>query len=97
MKDKKHSRRNFYSVAWVMPHGLDFGAQGVPKGSKLFFFKQGHVAYQIDGDDQHNRMQIKFSIYGQTGDLWAGLKGQIPLNFGYRVNSMILCHTLCEF
>ena len=33
------------------------GAQGV----NLFFFKHGHVAYQIDGDDEQNRMQVKFS------------------------------------
>ena len=33
------------------------GAQGVKKN---FFFKHGHVAYQIDGDDKQNRMQVKF-------------------------------------
>ena len=32
------------------------GAQGVN-----FFFKHGHVAYQIDGDDKQNRMQVTFS------------------------------------
>ena len=26
-----------------------------------FFFKHGHVAYQIDGDDEQNKMQVKFS------------------------------------
>ena len=26
-----------------------------------FFFQHGHVAYQIDGDDEQNRMHIKFS------------------------------------
>ena len=36
----------------------DGGDQG---GKKTFFFKHGHVAYQIDGDDEQNRMQIKFS------------------------------------
>ena len=30
----------------------------VPRGS--FFSKHGHVAYQIDGDDKQNRMQLKF-------------------------------------
>ena len=33
------------------------GAQGVNK----FFFKHGHVVYQIDGDEEQNRMQVKFS------------------------------------
>ena len=61
MKDTKHIRGNFNSVAWVMPQGWDFGALGVPKGSKNIFFKHGHVAYQIDGDDKQNRMQVTFS------------------------------------
>ena len=56
MKDTKHIRRDFYSVA-----GLDFGALGVPRGSNIFFFKHGHVAYQIDGDDEQNKMQVTFS------------------------------------
>ena len=48
----------------------------MPKGS-ISFFKHGHVAYQIDGDHEQNRMQVKFSSYGQTGDLWVRSKGQI--------------------
>ena len=35
------------------------GAQG---GQKFFFFKHGHVVYQIDGHDKQNRMQVKFSF-----------------------------------
>ena len=31
------------------------GAQGVKKN----FFKHAHVVYQIDGDDEQNRMQVK--------------------------------------
>ena len=69
MKDIKHIRRDFYSVPWVMPQGWDFGALGVPRGVKKFFFKHGHVVYQIDGDDEQKRMQVKFSSKGQTDDL----------------------------
>ena len=50
MKDTKHIRRDFYSVAWVMPQGWDLG---VHRGS--IFFKHSHVAYQMDGDDEQNR------------------------------------------
>ena len=75
MEDTKHIRRVFYSVAWVMPQGWDFGALGVPRGSKKF--KHGHVAYHIDGDDEHNKRQVAFSSKGQTGDLGARSKGQI--------------------
>ena len=47
------------------------GAQGV---KKIFFFKHGHVVYQIDGDDEQNRMQVKCSSLGQTRDLGARSK-----------------------
>ena len=59
MKDIKHIRRDFHSVAWVMPQGWDFGALGAPRVVN-FFFKHGHVVYQIDGDYKQHRMQVKF-------------------------------------
>ena len=58
MKDTKHIRWDFHSVTCVMPQRWDCGALGVLMGSKKF--KHGHVAYQIDGDDKQNRMQVKF-------------------------------------
>ena len=61
MKDTKHIRRDFHSVAWVMPQGWDFGVLAVPRWSKIYFFKHGHVAYQIDGDVEQNGMQVTFS------------------------------------
>ena len=64
-----------------MPQGWDFGEMGVPGWSKFIFFKHGHVAYQIGGDDAQNRIQVKFSSQCQTGDLVARSKGQISLNF----------------
>ena len=84
MKDKKHIRRDFHSVAWVMPQGSDLGRRGCPGGSKKF--KHDHVAYQIDGDDEQNGMQVKFLSYDQTGDLGVKSKGQMSLNFSYHVN-----------
>ena len=77
MKDKKHIRMDFHSVAWVMPQLWDFGAPGRPGGQKIFHFKHGQVTYLIDGDDEQNRMQVKFSPYGQTGDLGVRSKGQL--------------------
>ena len=44
---------------YQMSQGWDFGALGCP--GCHFFFKHGHVAYQIDGDDEQKRMQVKFS------------------------------------
>ena len=60
MKDTKHSRQYFYFVVWVMPQGWDWGAGGAQVVKILFFFKHGNVAYQIDEDDEQNRMQVKF-------------------------------------
>ena len=77
MEDTKHIRRDFHSVAWVMPQGSDLGALGVSRS--FFFLKHCHVAYQIAGDNVHNRMQVKFSSYGQTGDLGVRSKGQISV------------------
>ena len=61
MKDTEHIRRDLYSVPWVMPQGWDFGALGVPRGSKKIIFEHGHVVYQIDRDDKQNKMQKTFS------------------------------------
>ena len=60
MKDTKHIRRDFHSVALVTPQGWGGGVWGA-QGVKKCFFKHGHVAYQIEGDDEQNRMQVKFS------------------------------------
>ena len=61
IKDTKHIRRDSYFVAWVMPQGWVLGALGMPRGSNnVFFFKHGHVAYQIDMDDEQNRVQVTF-------------------------------------
>ena len=56
MKDTNHIRCDFHSVTLVMPEGSDFGELGLPRGVKFFFFKHGHVAYQIDGDDKQHKM-----------------------------------------
>ena len=46
------------------------GAQGVKKNC----FQSWSLAYEIDWYDEQNRMQVKFSSYGQTGDLGVRLK-----------------------
>ena len=53
-------------------------------GGQTFFFKHGHVACQIDGDDEQNKMQVTFLSQGQTGDLGARSKGQISLTCQFK-------------
>ena len=36
------------------------GAGGAERVKKKIFFSHGHVANQIDGDEEQNRMQVKF-------------------------------------
>ena len=65
MKDTKHTRRDIHSVTLAMPKGSsDYGVLGCPEGGGggvvNNFFKHGLVAYHIDGDDEQNRMQVKF-------------------------------------
>ena len=60
MKDTKHIRRDFHSVARVMPQGGTLERWGAQGGS-IKNFKPGHVAYQLDGDNEQNRTQIKCS------------------------------------
>ena len=60
----------------------------------IFFFKHGHVAYQIEGDDEQNKMQVTFSSKGQTGDLGARSKSQISLTCQFQ---RFLYQTLCVF
>ena len=43
------------------PRGVTLGRLGSP-GSH--FFEHGHVAYQIDGDDEQNRMKVNFYTLG---------------------------------
>ena len=61
-KNTKHIRRDFHSDPWVMALGVGlWGAGGCQAGQKKIIFKHGHVVYQIDGDEEQNRMQVKFS------------------------------------
>ena len=41
--------------------GVELWSTGGALGVKIFFFKHGHVAYQIDGDDEQRRMKVTFS------------------------------------
>ena len=59
IKDIKHIEQDFHSVAWFMSQGWDLGMHGGPKFS---FSEHGHVADQIEGDGEKNRIQVKFSL-----------------------------------
>ena len=70
-----------------MPQGGTLGRWGAQVGQKKF--EHGHVAYQIDGDDEQNRLQVKFSSRVKLVTSRVRSKGQILLNLDYHVNSKI--------
>ena len=47
----KYIEWDFSLEALVMPKGWDLGCRVCP-GVKIFFFEHGHVAYQIEGDNE---------------------------------------------
>ena len=87
LKDTKHIRRDFNSVAWVMTQGWDFGGLGVPRGSKKFFFFQtwscGISNWRGWRAEQN---ASKIFILESNWWPWGEVKGQISLNICYHVN-----------
>ena len=62
MKDTKHIRRDFSFCRLGHAPGVGLrGAEG-NQGVKKNFFKHGHMTYQIDQDEEQNRMQAKILI-----------------------------------
>ena len=57
IKDTKHIRRDFHSDERGQAPGVGLWSAG--GAQKFILFKHGHVAYQIDEDDEKNRMQVK--------------------------------------
>ena len=72
---------------------MGLGGAGHAQGVKKNFFEYGHVAYQTDGADERNRIQVK-SHYGQTGDLGVRSKIlKIPLQSQFQ--RFFLYQTVC--
>ena len=71
------------------PRGGTLGRWGWFRWSKKI--KHGHVAYQIEGDDEQNRMQETFSSLGQTDDLERGQKVKYHLHVNFKDFYTKLC------
>ena len=60
-----NERYKTYQTGFLFCHlgytpGVELWGAGGAQGVNIFFFKHGHVAYQIDGDDEQKRTQVKF-------------------------------------
>ena len=69
-----------------MPQGWDFGALGVPRGSKKYFFQTWSCGISKQRGWQAEQNASKILILGSNWWPWGEVKGQISLNFGYHVN-----------
>ena len=58
MKKYKAYQTGFSFCCLGHAPGVGLGGTGGAKGVKNFFFKHGHVGYQIEGDDKQNRIQV---------------------------------------
>ena len=63
LTNKRHKtyQRGYSFCGLGQAPGVGLWGAWVDQGVKKIFFKHGHVAYQINGDDEQNRMQVKFS------------------------------------
>ena len=58
MKDTKLYHTGFSFCHLDHAPGVGLLGAGAAQGVRIFFFKHGHVAYQIDGDDKQTKMQV---------------------------------------
>ena len=84
MKDIKHIRRDFHSVAWVMPQGWDLG---VPWGDgvQIFFSPKFNQIWCVSYLHEWHMQRHNF-IRPYPWGPGEGPKGQISLNLNYKVN-----------
>ena len=83
MKDIKHVRQDFHSVAWVMPSGGTWGYRG-GGGQKTISEIQPNSVCELLKCMAHAAAQF-FWVPNPWG-LGKGPKGQISFNLNYKVN-----------
>ena len=73
MKDIKHIRRDFYSVAWVMPQGSDLGVPWGVEWSKKIFFPKFNQIWCVSNLHQWHMQRHNFFGPHPLGP-WGGAK-----------------------
>ena len=73
MKDIKHIRRDFHSVAWVMPQGSDLGVPWGVEWSKKFFFPKFNQIWFVSNLHQWHMQRHNFLGPNPLGP-WGGAK-----------------------
>ena len=73
MKDIKHIRRDFHSLAWVMPQGSDLGVSWGVEWSKKSFFLKFNQIWCVSNLHQWHMQQHNFFCPHPLGP-WGGAK-----------------------
>ena len=98
MKDTKHIRRVFYSVAWVMPQGSDLGALGVLRGVKKKKFQTWSCGISNQGGWRAEQNASKILILGSNWWPWGEVKRSNIIKFWLTCQfHRFLYQTLCVF
>ena len=92
LKDIKHIRGDFHSVAWVMPQGWDLGVPWGVRGSKNFFPKFNQTWCVIYLHEWH--MQ-RHKFFGSPPPGAFGRGQKVKLNLNYKVNFKDFKSKLC--
>ena len=83
-----------YSVAWVMPQGWDFGALGVPMGSKNFFQTWScGISNRRGWQAEQNASNI--FILGSNWWPWGEVKRSNIINMS--ISKIFISNSLCVF
>ena len=93
--NKIQNRRDFYSVAWVMPQGLDFGALGVPRGSKKKFFQTWSCGISNWRGRQAEQNASNIFILGSNWWPWGEVKRSNIFNMS--ISKIFIPNSLCVF
>ena len=97
MKDIKHIRRDFHSVAWVMPQGSDLGVPWGVEWSKKNFFPKFNQIWCVSNLHQWHMQRHNFSGPNPLGP-WGGAKrSNIIKSQSKSQFQRLLNQTLCVF
>ena len=97
MKDIKHIRRDFHSVAWVMPQGQDLGLRWGVESSKEFFFPKFNQMWCVSNLHQWHMQRHNILDSHPLGP-WGGAKrSNIIKSQSQSQFQRFLSQTLCVF
>ena len=97
MKDIKHIRRDFHSVAWVMPQGSDLGVPWGVEWSKKKFFPKFNQIWFVSNLHQWHMQRHNFLGPNPLGP-WGGAKrSNIIKSQSQSQFQRFLNQTLCVF